>query len=128
MDLLTTFSTLSSNHNYTRPDLLHQQGARVGTIAISQGRHPIAERLHQGTRFIPNDVLLTAGRNVQLVLGPNSSGKSTYLRTVAVTVVLAQSGCFVPAKRCQLQLRDRILSRLSSGHQVLFPLSIFLSN
>ena len=113
LDLLTTFSTLSSNHNYTRPDLLHQQGARVGTIAISQGRHPIAERLHQGTRFIPNDVLLTAGRNVQLVLGPNSSGKSTYLRTVAVTVVLAQSGCFVPAKRCQLQLRDRILSRLS---------------
>jgi DNA mismatch repair protein MSH4 len=113
LDLLTTFSTLSSNYNYTRPVLL-QQSEHVGTIAIQQGRHPVAERLRTSIQqYVPNDVLLTSGRNVQLVLGPNSSGKSTYLRTVAVTVVLAQSGCFVPAKRFQLQLRDRILSRLS---------------
>ena len=120
LDLVSTFAQVSLNSNYTRPEI----NTRMGTIAIQHGRHPVAERL-PGTNFVPNNVLLTAGHGFQLVLGPNSAGKSTYLRTVALTVVLAQSGCFVPATRCQLQLRDRILTRLSCEDDTEKNLSTF---
>ena len=124
LDLVGTFATLSSFANYTRP-FITSSAPQVGTIAIKQGRHPVAERMATSERYIPNDVLLTSGRNFQLVLGPNSSGKSTYLRTVACTVILAQCGCFVPALKCSIQLRDRILSRLSCEDDTEKNLSTF---
>ena len=120
LDLVSTFALVCSNSNYVRPEI----NTRMGTIAIQQGRHPVAERL-DGIDFVSNDVLLMPSRGFQLVLGPNSAGKSTYLRMVALAVVLAQSGCFVPATRCQLQLRDRILTRLSCEDDTEKNLSTF---
>ncbi len=114
LDLLSTFAHLGAKSpgSYVRPRLVESTGA--STIVIQRGRHPVTERTCKAS-FRENDLFLNqATSNFQLVLGPNASGKSTYLRQTALITVLGQAGCNVPAARAQLVICDRIYTRLST--------------
>jgi len=104
-------------------------------LEIEQGRHPVVEMILResieglaGSRaFVPNDTHLDAsGEQIALITGPNMAGKSTYIRQVALCVILAQTGCWVPAKRCRLGLVDRVFSRVGANDELARGNSTFM--
>jgi DNA mismatch repair protein MutS len=100
----------ASRHGYVRPVV--DDG---DTILVRDGRHPVVERLVAGGAFVPNDVLLSSSdAQVIILTGPNMAGKSTYLRTVALIVLMAQAGSFVPAREARIGLVDRLFSRVGA--------------
>jgi len=113
VDLLFAFAELAERQGYVRPvcdDSL--------VLDVVEGRHPVVEQLLDG-EFIPNDALLDGDvRQVLLLTGPNMGGKSTYLRQVALLVLMAQAGSFVPAARARLGVADRIFTRVGAGDNV----------
>ncbi|MDH3403597.1 MAG: DNA mismatch repair protein MutS [Acidobacteriota bacterium] len=111
LDVLANFAEVSVRRRYVRPEM-----APPGEpIAIAEGRHPVVE-LQPGVDFIPNDADLSADESqIVLLTGPNMGGKSTYLRQVALIVVLAQAGCFVPARRARLGVVDRVFTRVGAS-------------
>ncbi|KAL6644166.1 hypothetical protein ACP70R_015774 [Stipagrostis hirtigluma subsp. patula] len=96
---------------YTRPEFTDD-----GPMAINAGRHPILETVH--TDFVPNNIFLSEASNMVLVMGPNMSGKSTYLQQICLIVILAQIGCYVPAQFASLRVVDRIFTRIGNGDNV----------
>lgn len=92
---------------YTRPEFTDN-----GPLAIDAGRHPILESIHND--FIPNNIFLSEASNMVLVMGPNMSGKSTYLQQVCLIVILAQAGCYVPARFSTLRVVDRVFTRMGT--------------
>ncbi|XP_073029308.1 DNA mismatch repair protein MSH4 isoform X2 [Primulina eburnea] len=92
---------------YTRPQFTYD-----GPLAMDSGRHPILENIHND--FIPNNVFLSEASNMVIVTGPNMSGKSTYLQQVCLAVILAQIGCYVPARFATLRVVDRIFTRMGT--------------
>ena len=109
---------MAAKHDYARPAI----GA--GEIHIEGGRHPVVERTE--TAFVPNDTHLDSGRHVAVITGPNMSGKSTYMRQVALIVVLAQAGSFVPAAEARVQLVDRIFTRVGASDDIAGGRSTFM--
>jgi len=96
-------------------------------LSIQDGRHPVVERLAASGRFVPNDVTLDAGgERLWLITGPNMAGKSTLMRQVALIVLLAQMGSFVPAKAAHIGVADRILSRVGASDNVARGESTFM--
>ncbi|KAM2181496.1 hypothetical protein ACFX1Q_032085 [Malus domestica] len=83
-----------------------------GPLAIDAGRHPILETIHND--FVPNNIFLSEASNMVLIMGPNMSGKSTYLQQVCLIVILAQMGCYVPARFATLRVVDRIFTRMGA--------------
>ncbi len=111
LDALASSAEVAARHRYVRPSI-----REAGTpITIRDGRHPVVERL-TGEEFVPNDVELggEAGEIVVLT-GPNMGGKSTYLRQVALIVLMAQAGCFVPAASAEIGLVDRVFTRVGAS-------------
>ena len=108
LDVFCSFAEAAVRYGYTRPEL--DEG---DIIEIKGGRHPVVERYLQDERFVPNDTYLS-NRDCQIIIltGPNMSGKSTYLRQVALIVLLAQVGSFVPAEKGRIGLVDRIFTRI----------------
>ncbi|VVA28993.1 Hypothetical predicted protein [Prunus dulcis] len=92
---------------YTRPEFTDN-----GPMAIDAGRHPILETIHND--FVPNNIFLSEASNMVLIIGPNMSGKSTYLQQVCLIVILAQIGCYVPARFSTLRVVDRIFTRMGT--------------
>jgi DNA mismatch repair protein MutS len=110
LDVLASFATVAQRYGYVRPEV---DAGEV--IDITGGRHPILERSGEGRSFIPNDTYLDRGEQRVLILtGPNMAGKSTYLRQVALIVLLAQLGSFVPAERARIGVVDRIFTRIGA--------------
>ncbi len=110
VDVLQGLARAASENGYTRPDINDQ-----GCIAITDGRHPVVEKLIIGERYVPNSIVMDNDRNqILLITGPNMAGKSTVLRQVALTVLMAQMGSFVPAKKASLCLVDRIFTRVGA--------------
>ncbi|ONM23667.1 DNA mismatch repair protein MSH4 [Zea mays] len=105
---------------YTRPEFTDD-----GPMAINAGRHPILETLH--TNFVPNNIFLSEASNMVLVMGPNMSGKSTYLQQICLIVILAQIGCYVPAQFASLRVLDRIFTRIGNGDNVENNSSTFMT-
>ncbi|XP_062027978.1 DNA mismatch repair protein MSH4 isoform X1 [Rosa rugosa] len=101
-----TISNKPADH-YTRPEFTDD-----GPMAIEAGRHPILESIHND--FVPNNVFLSEASNMVLIVGPNMSGKSTYLQQVCLIVILAQIGCYVPARFSTLRVVDRIFTRMGT--------------
>ncbi|KAI9076551.1 hypothetical protein K1719_041537 [Acacia pycnantha] len=93
--------------SYTRPEFTEN-----GPMAIDAGKHPILERIHDD--FIPNNIFLSEASNMVIVTGPNMSGKSTYLQQVCLIVILAQVGCYVPARFSTLRVVDRLFTRMGA--------------
>ena len=121
-DVLCCFAELAVRNNYCRPEV-----DLSGEIEIRDGRHPVVEQMLQHSLFVPNDVRLSGGADrVAIITGPNMAGKSTYMRQVALTVLLAQMGCFVPAKSARIGVVDRIFTRIGASDDLAAGQSTFM--
>lgn len=121
LDCLLSFATVAKENKYCRPQIEEE-----GALEIEEGRHPVVEAISR-ERFIPNDCRLDGGENRTIIItGPNMAGKSTYLRQVALTVYLAQLGCFVPAKRARIPICDRIFTRIGASDNLILDRSTFM--
>lgn len=122
LDVLASLAEAAALHRYVRPAL-----DRSGTIRIVAGRHPVVERLGLTHGFIPNDTQLDAEHHRVLILtGPNMAGKSTYLRQVALIVLMAQIGSFVPATQAQIGIADRVFTRVGASDNLAAGQSTFM--
>ncbi len=125
VDLLANFAHLAALRNYVRPQIA--QSAVLETVGA---RHPVVECLLQAagqTKFVANDLYVeTGGPSLLLITGPNMGGKSTYLRQAALLVIMAQMGCFVPAKSMRLGIVDRIYTRIGASDNVARGRSTFM--
>ncbi|MBW2512953.1 MAG: DNA mismatch repair protein MutS [Deltaproteobacteria bacterium] len=110
LDCLLTLAIVSLENNYTRPDINTE-----GILHIQDGRHPVIEKMIAGERFVPNTLSMDNHQNkVLIITWPNMAGKSTVLRQVALTVLMAQMGSFVPAKKTSINITDRIFTRVGA--------------
>ncbi|MDN6327346.1 MAG: DNA mismatch repair protein MutS, partial [Alkalibacterium sp.] len=122
IDVLQSFATISEEYNYVRPTFsLDSQD-----IAIYKGRHPVVEKVMGEQTYVPNDVELVDDTAVLLITGPNMSGKSTYMRQLALTIIMAQMGCFVPAERASLPIFDRLYTRIGAMDDLIGGQSTFM--
>ncbi len=126
IDLLTNFAHLAALRGWSRPEVDDS-----GMLEFVAARHPVVERRMEESgagRFVPNNLYLDSGAGpaVLLMTGPNMGGKSTYLRMAALLVIMAQSGCFVPADRMRLGLVDRIYTRIGASDNVARGRSTFM--
>lgn len=106
LDMLTAFAQLATSYDYIRPEL-------TATLAIKAGRHPIRERIHS-SKFIPNDAYATPQTRFQVITGCNMSGKSTYIRSMALMTVMAQIGCFIPAQYASFPIVHQLFARMAT--------------
>ena len=123
LDGIVTFAHISQKYGYVRPHLLSS-----GEVHITQGRHAVVEQLldHE-SQFVPNDVCLdNSSQSLLLITGPNMAGKSVFIRQVALIVLMNQIGCFVPAKKAELSLVDRIFVRSGASDVITSGLSTFM--
>jgi len=122
IDVLATLAEVAANHGYVRPEVVAED-----VLDIRDGRHPVVEHtLRGGERFVPNDSVFEAEERVRLITGPNMSGKSTYLRQVALIVLLAQIGSYVPASSARIGLVDRIFTRIGAQDEIHAGQSTFM--
>lgn len=122
LDVLAGLAETAAIHRYVRPEL-HEEG----TIRIVEGRHPVVEYLSSSEGFIPNDTYLDLDHDRLIVLtGPNMAGKSTYLRQIALIVLLAQIGSFVPARSAEIGVVDRIFTRVGASDNLAAGQSTFM--
>ncbi|MDK2979961.1 MAG: mismatch repair protein MutS [Chloroflexota bacterium] len=121
LDVLASFAQVASENNYVRPQLSEDKH-----LLIQNGRHPVVEKTRLDISFVPNDTVFTNGDNIQVITGPNMSGKSTYLRQVALIVLLAQIGSFVPADKAEIGIVDRIFTRIGAQDEIHAGQSTFM--
>ena len=122
LDVLCSFATVSLNNDYHRPDITLDN-----TIDIKDGRHPVVEAMQTDEIFVPNDTYIdTASCKMIILTGPNMAGKSTYMRQVALIVLMAQLGCFVPAKSARIGIVDRIFTRIGASDDLTAGQSTFM--
>ncbi len=122
LDVLTGLADAATINRYHQPTV-HEGG----TIQITDGRHPVIEHLQQTEGFIPNDTILDLDANrLLLITGPNMAGKSTYLRQVALIVLMAQMGSFVPAESARIGIVDRIFTRVGAADDLSAGQSTFM--
>ena len=122
IDVLAALAETAALNRYTRPVV--DEG---GFLTIKDGRHPVVERLGTDMAFVPNDTVLDLESNRMLILtGPNMAGKSTYLRQVALIVLLAQTGSFVPASEAHIGLVDRVFTRVGASDSLATGQSTFM--
>ena len=130
LDVLAGWAALARESNYCRPDLDEGDG-----LEITDGRHPVVEQMLQAPEarlggaqaFVPNDVQLASDdAQIALITGPNMAGKSTYIRQVALITLLAQIGCWVPARACRIGIVDRIFSRVGASDDLARGNSTFM--
>lgn len=122
LDVLTSFATVAKKRNYVRPVMLDKDGK----LNIVGGRHPVVEATSRDS-FVPNDTLLdTDETRMAIITGPNMAGKSTYMRQVALIVLMAHAGSFVPAKSAEIPLVDKIFTRVGASDNLIFDQSTFM--
>lgn len=121
LDVLLAFATVSENQNYVKPTF-HDGIA----LEIKNGRHPVVEKMMDHSLYVPNSCKLTDEANMLLITGPNMSGKSTYMRQVALTVVMAQIGCYVPCESATLPVTDQIFTRIGAADDLASGQSTFM--
>jgi DNA mismatch repair protein MutS len=118
LDALVSFAEVAASHGYARPEM----GGEA--IEIRGGRHPVVERTERS--FVPNDTALGRDAPLAVITGPNMSGKSTYMRQVALICVLAQAGSFVPAETAALPVIDRVFTRVGASDDIAGGRSTFM--
>ena len=121
-DALCSLATVAVQRGYCRPEITMDQD-----ISITDGRHPVVEQMLKDTLFVPNDTELGASNNqVSIITGPNMAGKSTYMRQVALIVLMAQMGSFVPARKARIGLVDRVFTRIGASDDLASGQSTFM--
>lgn len=129
LDCLASTAEVSTRHNFVRPTLTNED-----RLEIIEGRHPVVEHTQPNIQYVPNDIVFEPGERVRVLTGPNMAGKSTYLRQAAIITLMAQMGCFVPAKSAVIGIVDRIFTRIGaqdeihSGHSTFMVEMIETSN
>ena len=122
IDVFRGWAELATQWDYCKPDV-----NSTDKIDISEGRHPVVEQMLRSNgmgfartqSFVPNDTFISSsGEQIALITGPNMAGKSTYIRQIALITLMAQTGCFVPAKRCSIGVVDRIFSRVGASDEL----------
>ncbi len=122
LDVYASLSLVSERNHYVRPKLNEK-----GIIDIKDGRHPVVEQMITNDMFIANDTYLDNGSHcISVITGPNMAGKSTYMRQSALIVLLAQIGCFVPAKSANIGIVDRIFTRVGASDDLASGQSTFM--
>ncbi len=122
VDVLSNFASLAVKNRYCKPEV-----DLSDEIVITEGRHPVVEQVLKDTLFVPNDTRLDCNANrVAIVTGPNMAGKSTYMRQVALIVLMAQMGCFVPARAARIGVVDRIFTRIGASDDLAMGKSTFM--
>jgi DNA mismatch repair protein MutS len=121
LDVLASLAETAALHSYTCPTV-----SGDGVLDIHNGRHPVVEQGLTGIRFVPNDATFEEGELVRIITGPNMSGKSTFLRQVALIVLMAQMGSFVPASAAVIGLVDRIFTRIGAQDEIHAGQSTFM--
>ncbi|MBK9389345.1 MAG: DNA mismatch repair protein MutS [Bacteroidetes bacterium] len=123
LDCLQSFAIISTENNYVRPSLDDSR-----KLEITEGRHPVIEKqLPVGEAYVPNDVFLdTEDQQIIILTGPNMSGKSALLRQTALIVLMAQTGCFVPAKEAKIGMVDKIFTRVGASDNISLGESTFM--
>jgi DNA mismatch repair protein MutS len=121
-DVLQSFAAVSERYQYIRPELTSSSQL----LSIKDGRHPVVEKVLGHQEYIPNSVEMNEDEMILLITGPNMSGKSTYMRQLALTVIMAQIGCFVPAQQAVLPIFDRIFTRIGASDDLIAGQSTFM--
>ena len=123
LDCLQSFAVVSAENNYVRPSL-----DETRRLEILEGRHPVIEKqLPPGESYVPNDLFLdTEDQQIIILTGPNMSGKSALLRQTALIVLMAQTGCFVPAKEAKIGMVDKIFTRVGASDNISLGESTFM--
>lgn len=121
VDVLQSFATVAERQHLVCPNFHDER-----EIAIVDGRHGVVEKVMGAQSYVPNSLSMDANTNIQLITGPNMSGKSTYMRQLAVIVVLAQIGSFVPAQSASLPLFDAIFTRIGAADDLVGGQSTFM--
>ena len=120
IDVLLSFATVSSENNYVRPNLVDKH-----EINIINNRHAVVEKVLEG-EYVPNDIVMNEDTNILLITGPNMAGKSTYMRELAITVIMAQIGCFIPASEATMMVFDSIYTRIGASDDLVSGKSTFM--
>ena len=120
IDCLQAFANVSSSNNYVRPKLVNER-----VIKLIDDRHPVVEQVID-SEYVPNDIIMDSNTNILLITGPNMAGKSTYMRQLAITVIMAQIGCFVPASEATLPIFDAIFTRIGASDDLVSGESTFM--
>ncbi|TMU88393.1 DNA mismatch repair protein MutS [Bacillus sp. BHET2] len=121
LDVLQCFATISESRHYTRPAFNEER-----KILLKDGRHPVVEKVMGAQEYVPNDCYMDQEGEIFLITGPNMSGKSTYMRQVALTSILAQIGCYVPASEADLPIFDQVFTRIGAADDLISGQSTFM--
>jgi DNA mismatch repair protein MutS len=121
LDVVSGLAEVAAINGYVRPEVIDED-----VLEIREGKHPVVEEFLSGKQFVPNDIVLEQGERIRIITGPNMSGKSTYLRQVALIVLLAQMGSFVPARSVRLGVCDRIFTRIGAQDEIHAGQSTFM--
>ncbi len=122
IDVLQSFATVSESYQYVRP----QMTSGSHELHLVEGRHPVVEKVMGHQAYVPNSVHMDSTTTILLITGPNMSGKSTYMRQLALTVIMAQMGCFVPAESAELPIFDQIFTRIGASDDLISGQSTFM--
>jgi DNA mismatch repair protein MutS len=122
IDVLGSMAEIADRYDYVQPAV--DEGDE---IMIRDGRHPVLERMGLSERFVPNDTQMNnQGHQILIITGPNMAGKSTYIRQVALIILMAQMGCFVPASEARIGVADRIFTRIGALDNIMRGQSTFM--
>ena len=120
IDVLLSFAIVSQENNYVRPTLTLDH-----VLDIKDNRHAVVEKVLD-SEYVPNDIIMDKNTNILLITGPNMAGKSTYMRELAITVIMAQIGCFVPASSSTQMVFDSIYTRIGASDDLVSGKSTFM--
>ncbi len=120
LDAITSLAVCAEEYNLVRPEIIKER-----KLEIIEGRHPVVEKVIKDD-YIANDIIMNEEVNTLLITGPNMSGKSTYMRQLAITIIMAQIGSFVPAKKCTMPLFDQIFTRIGASDDLVSGESTFM--
>ena len=120
IDVMQSFATVTEENNYIRPVITDKK-----EVNIIDNRHPVVEKVIQG-EYVSNDIIMDENTNILLITGPNMAGKSTYMRQLAITIIMAQAGCFVPAASATLPIFDAIYTRIGASDDLVSGESTFM--
>jgi len=121
VDVLQSYALVSEKYNYTRPTIIS-----TNEINIIDSRHPVVEKVLKGEEYVPNDIVMDKNTDILLITGPNMAGKSTYMRQLGIIAIMAQIGCFVPAREATLPIFDKIFTRIGASDDLVSGQSTFM--
>jgi len=121
IDMMLAFAKVASDEHFIRPEIIMER-----TLEIHSGRHPVVEKLLENEKYVENDLFMNEKTHILLITGPNMSGKSTYMRQLALQIILMQMGSFIPASSARIPIFDQIFTRIGAADDLSGGKSTFM--